>query len=43
VEPGIYLAAEMGVRIEDLLAIDTEAGSVRRLTNFPREVVVVGA
>ena len=42
IEPGIYLEGEMGVRIEDLVAIDAEAGRVERLTNFPREVVVVG-
>jgi Xaa-Pro aminopeptidase len=43
VEPGIYLEGEMGVRIEDLLAIDAVAGRVLRLTNFPREVLVVGS
>jgi Xaa-Pro aminopeptidase len=43
VEPGIYLDGETGVRIEDLVAIDTSAGTVRRLTRFPREVLVVGA
>jgi Xaa-Pro aminopeptidase len=42
VEPGIYLDAEMGVRIEDLVAIDADAGQLRRLTRFPSEVVVVG-
>jgi Xaa-Pro aminopeptidase/Xaa-Pro dipeptidase len=42
VEPGIYLDGEMGVRIEDLVAIDTDAGQLRRLTRFPSEVVVVG-
>jgi Xaa-Pro aminopeptidase len=42
VEPGIYLEGEMGVRIEDLVAIDASAGSARRLTLFPREVLVVG-
>ncbi|HEY7590110.1 MAG TPA: aminopeptidase P family protein [Candidatus Limnocylindrales bacterium] len=42
VEPGIYLEDEVGVRIEDLIAIDAAAGSVRRLTRFPRDVVVVG-
>ena len=42
VEPGIYLQDEMGVRIEDLLAIDVSAGRVDLLTQFPRGVVVVG-
>jgi Xaa-Pro aminopeptidase len=43
VEPGIYLDGYMGVRIEDLVAFDAEAGRVELLTHFPREVVVVGA
>ena len=43
VEPGIYLDGEMGVRIEDLLAVDVAAGRCERLTAFPREVVVVDA
>jgi Xaa-Pro aminopeptidase len=43
VEPGVYLDDETGVRIEDLVAIDAEAGTVERLTRFPNEVVVVGA
>jgi Xaa-Pro aminopeptidase len=42
VEPGVYLAGEMGVRIEDLVAVDAAAGRVERLTHFPREVLVVG-
>jgi Xaa-Pro aminopeptidase/Xaa-Pro dipeptidase len=42
VEPGIYLEDETGVRIEDLVAIDASAGTARRLTQFPREVLVVG-
>jgi Xaa-Pro aminopeptidase len=42
VEPGVYLAGETGVRIEDLVAIDAAARSVTRLTKFPREVIVVG-
>jgi Xaa-Pro aminopeptidase len=41
VEPGIYIDGEMGVRIEDLLAVDLAAGQCRRLTAFPREVLVV--
>ncbi len=43
VEPGIYLAGEMGVRIEDLVLLDAAAGRVERLTQFPRDVVVVGS
>jgi len=42
VEPGIYLDGQMGVRIEDLIAMDAAAGRVERLTRFPREVIVVG-
>ncbi len=42
VEPGIYLAGEMGVRIEDLIALDRTARRVELLTRFPREVLVVG-
>ena len=38
----MYLEGETGVRIEDLVAIDAEAGTVERLTRFPNEVVVVG-
>ncbi len=41
VEPGVYLEGETGVRIEDLVAIDATAGRLDRLTQFPREVVVV--
>ena len=43
VEPGIYLEGETGVRIEDLVLLDAGAGSVERLTLFPRDVLVVGA
>ncbi len=42
IEPGVYLDGEMGVRIEDLIALDAAAGRVERLTQFPREVLVVG-
>ncbi len=41
VEPGIYLEGETGVRIEDLILLDAGAGRVVRLTQFPREVIVV--
>jgi Xaa-Pro aminopeptidase len=43
VEPGVYIGGETGVRLEDLVAYDVEAGRVERLTHFPREVTVVGA
>jgi Xaa-Pro aminopeptidase len=42
VEPGVYLPGETGVRIEDLVALDGGSGTVRRLTRFPREVLIVG-
>jgi len=42
VEPGIYLEGETGIRIEDLVHYDPEAGLLERLTRFPREVTVVG-
>ena len=42
VEPGIYLEGETGVRIEDLLFLDAAASRVERLTQFPREPLVVG-
>lgn len=42
VEPGVYLEGEMGVRIEDLIALDADACRVERLTRFPRDVLVVG-
>jgi Xaa-Pro aminopeptidase len=43
VEPGVYLDGRTGVRIEDLVLLDAAAGSVRRLTHFPREVLVLPA
>lgn len=42
VEPGIYLEGETGVRIEDLVVLDAGAGTLERLTQFPRDVLVVG-
>ncbi len=42
VEPGIYLDDVTGVRIEDLVLFDAEAGRLERLTRFPRHVTVVG-
>jgi Xaa-Pro aminopeptidase len=42
VEPGIYIEGETGVRIEDLVIVDAETGRVDRVTNFPRDEVVVG-
>jgi len=42
IEPGIYLDGEMGVRIEDLVLLDADAGRLERLTRFPPGVVVVG-
>lgn len=42
VEPGVYLDGKTGVRIEDLVLYDADAGRVERLTRFPREAIVVG-
>jgi Xaa-Pro aminopeptidase len=42
VEPGVYLDGETGVRIEDLVLFDAEAGKLERLTMFPREITIVG-
>ncbi|HUQ78423.1 MAG TPA: Xaa-Pro peptidase family protein [Patescibacteria group bacterium] len=43
VEPGIYLEGQTGVRIEDLVLLDAEAGRVERLTLFPRDPIVLPA
>jgi Xaa-Pro aminopeptidase len=43
VEPGVYLDGRTGVRIEDLVLFDPDAGRLELLTGFPREVTVVGA
>jgi Xaa-Pro aminopeptidase len=40
VEPGIYLAGEMGVRIEDLVVVSDDG--YERLTTFAKDPVVVG-
>jgi Xaa-Pro aminopeptidase len=41
VEPGVYLEGETGVRIEDLVHLDAEAGACDLLTRFPRDVLVI--
>ncbi len=43
VEPGVYLAGQTGVRIEDLVLLDAAGGRVERLTRFPREPLVLPA
>ena len=42
VEPGIYLDERIGVRIEDLIAVDLAAGRLERLTRFPSELIALG-
>jgi Xaa-Pro aminopeptidase len=42
IEPGVYLEGEMGVRIEDTYWFDAAEGRLDRLTQFPRDVTVVG-
>ena len=42
VEPGVYLEGETGVRIEDLVLLDTKARRLEHLTSFPRGILVVG-
>lgn len=42
VEPGIYLEEQVGIRIEDLVAVDLERRSVRTLTRFPSAPLIVG-
>ena len=43
VEPGIYLEGQTGVRIEDLVLLDADAGRVELLTQFPRDVISLPA
>jgi Xaa-Pro aminopeptidase len=43
IEPGIYIENQTGVRIEDLVLLDAGAGRLERLTQFPREVLVVAS
>ena len=43
VEPGVYLAGEMGVRIEDLVLFDAGGGHVERLTRFPSDMLALPA
>jgi Xaa-Pro aminopeptidase len=40
VEPGLYLPGEIGIRIEDIVAL--EDGGPRLLTASPRGAIVVG-
>jgi Xaa-Pro dipeptidase len=40
IEPGLYLPGEIGIRIEDIVAL--EADGPRLLTQAPRQAVVVG-
>ncbi len=41
VEPGVYLAGETGVRIEDLVHLDVTTETVELLTHFPRDVIAL--
>ena len=43
VEPGVYLASETGVRIEDLVHLDVTTENLELLTRFPREVIALPA
>ena len=42
VEPGIYVQDEIGIRIEDLVAVNTAGKSLTILTQFPAEPLIVG-
>jgi len=39
VEPGVYLPGELGVRIEDLVAVTDDGASI--MTSFPKELIVL--
>lgn len=42
VEPGIYLEERIGIRIEDLIAVDLAGRSLSTLTRFPSAPLIVG-
>jgi Xaa-Pro aminopeptidase len=42
VEPGIYLEDQIGIRIEDLVAVDATKGTLDLLTRFPSDPIIVG-
>lgn len=42
VEPGIYLEERIGIRIEDLVAVDLAGRSLGTLTRFPSAPLIVG-
>jgi Xaa-Pro aminopeptidase len=42
VEPGIYLEDRIGIRIEDLVAVDVTKGTLELLTRFPSDPIIVG-
>jgi Xaa-Pro aminopeptidase len=42
VEPGIYLEDQIGIRIEDLVAVDATKGTLELLTRFPSDPIIVG-
>jgi Xaa-Pro aminopeptidase len=42
VEPGIYLEDRIGIRIEDLVAVDATKGTLELLTRFPSDPIIVG-
>ena len=42
VEPGVYLEDQIGIRIEDLVAVDAAKGTLELLTRFPSDPIIVG-